>query len=81
MNKGWAKMKYRICYVTTLPNTIRFFLLDSVKYLFDKNEFDITLICNETDGFINEIPKGVKYIPVKMKRGFSATGIKSTIDL
>ena len=74
-------MKYRICYVTTLPNTIRFFLLDSVKYLFDKNEFDITLICNETDGFINEIPKGVKYIPVKMKRGFSATGIKSTIDL
>lgn len=72
---------YKICYVTTLPNTLRFFVIDTAKYLNTKGEFDITLICNTTENFERELPQGIKYKPVAMKRGYSLSGLKSLIDL
>lgn len=74
-------MKRRLCFVTTLPATIRYFLIDLLYYLEKKDEFDIFVICTDTKGFEKELPDRVTYIPVHMERGFSLTGIKATYKL
>lgn len=64
----------KICFVTTVYITYRSFLKQLSYYLHESGEYDISLICNNEEGILNDLPSFVHYYPVNMKRGvnFSA---------
>lgn len=68
----------RICFVTTLPVTLKAFVLPQAKYLL-QHGWDVTLICAEDAAFFKDIPNGVKYIPIPFKRGIDPFGIPRAI--
>lgn len=61
-------MKKKICIITTVSATIKAFLIDTIEYL-QENGYGITVICNEDENLIKELPVDVNYIPLKMNRG------------
>lgn len=67
-------MAKKICYVTTVATTMESFLLPVYRYLKENTDWEITVICDETEGFDQKLPEGVRYIPVSMKRGISLGG-------
>ncbi|HCP15883.1 MAG TPA: glycosyltransferase family 1 protein, partial [Peptococcaceae bacterium] len=71
------KMK-RICFVTTLPVTLKTFVFPQAEYLL-QNGWDVTLICAEEASFDKEIPRGARYIPVSFKRGIDPLGMPKAI--
>lgn len=71
----------KICYVTTVPVTLRSFVLDSAINLHNKHNYDITFICDYDEKFEKELPEYIHYIPVKMKRGIDFCAIKSVAEL
>lgn len=71
----------KICYVVTIPGTIESFFLPQLKYL-SNQEFDITVICNDSDEIRNELGDTINFIPVDMPRGISLIGsIKAMYQL
>mgnify|MGYP001625175152 CR=1 FL=1 len=60
----------KICYIVTLPVTIKTFFLPQLKYLSNKG-FEVTVICNEDFELRNELNKEIKFIPVNIPRGIS----------
>lgn len=73
--------KKKICFITTTPITIKAFILNMAKYLYEKGNYEIYCICNDEENFSEQIPNYIKYIPVKMKRGISITGITAIMRL
>lgn len=71
----------KICYVTTVPGTIRSFLLKSIDYLHRNTDWDISIICDYDQKFENELPKYIHYYPIAMKRGISLSGIKAMNEM
>ena len=63
----------KICYVVTLPLTIRAFFIPQLKYLVD-NGFDVTVICSNDDNLQEELGEEVRYLSVDMPRGISISG-------
>lgn len=63
----------KICYVVTIPLTIRSFFIPQLRYLSD-NGFDVTVICSPDDMLQNELGKKVTFIPVEIPRGISIGG-------
>lgn len=61
-------MKIKICGITTRWQTIKWFMLDNLRYAGD-NGFDPYIICEPTDVFDNEDMGNIKYIPIPMNRG------------
>lgn len=74
-------MSRKVCYITTLPITLKAFVVKSAIYNKKNRDWDITFICDETPGFQKELPEGIRYIPVRIKRGVSLSGFVSTIRL
>lgn len=71
----------KICYVVTIPLTIRAFFIPQLKYLAD-NGFDVSVICSPDDTLQEELGEKVRFIPVDMPRGLSVTGsIKAIKEL
>ncbi|GAB6270313.1 MAG: hypothetical protein STSR0003_01520 [Smithella sp.] len=70
--------KKRICFVTTLPVTLKTFVFPQAEYLL-QNGWDVTLICAEEASFDKEIPRGARYIPVSFKRGIDPLGMPKAI--
>lgn len=70
--------KKRICFVTTLPITLKTFVHVQAEFLM-RNGWDVTLICSEDSNFHHEVPKGVKYIPLPFKRGIDPFGVPISI--
>lgn len=68
----------KICFVTTLPITLKLFVLKQAKYLL-QNGWDVTFICATDAAFFKDIPNGVRYIPVPFKRGIDLFGIPRAI--
>ena len=66
----------KICFVTTLPITIKSFLLDFSDYLVKTDIFDVTFICNDDESLISYTGERIHFVPVKMKRGIGFDGIK-----
>ena len=63
----------KICYVVTIPGTIRSFFIPQLNYLAN-NGFDVSVICSD-DGMIDsELGDLVKFIPVDIPRGISVFG-------
>jgi glycosyltransferase involved in cell wall biosynthesis len=68
----------KICFVTTLPITLKAFVHVQAEYLL-RSSWDVTWICAEDSVFVNEVPNGVKYIPLPFKRGIDFLGVPRAI--
>ena len=67
----------KICICTTVPSTIRAFILDSVRYIHENTDWDISFICDYDEDFEKSLPDYIHYYPVKMERGISLSGLKA----
>ena len=67
----------RICFCTTIPNTIRSFLVPLSRYLVEKENYDVTFISDTTDMLNEYLDEHIHYIPVPMKRGIAFDGLKA----
>lgn len=71
----------KICYVVTVPITIRAFFVPQLQYLAE-NGFEIHVICSDDDGLQEVLGEKIKYIPLNMPRGISIGGtIKAIKEL
>ena len=67
----------RICFCTTIPGTIISFLVPLARYLVDKENYDVTFICDTADILDEYLDEHTHYIPVPMKRGIAFDGLKA----
>ena len=67
----------KVCFVTTISGTLKSFVLEFAKYMYNQGDYDITFICDRDDKFAESLPPYIHYIPVEMKRGISIGGIVS----
>ena len=65
----------KICIITTIADTMKAFVLESAKYLHNVGGYDVTLICDTNEELANSLPSYLHYIPIKIKRGISLSGI------
>lgn len=71
----------KICYVTTVPTTLKAFVLDTSKYLHEHAGFDISFVCDYSEEFAKSLPEYIHYYPVSMKRGISLGGLKAMNEM
>ncbi len=71
----------KICYITTVPGTMKSFVLKTAEYIHNQTGWDITFICDYDKEFEKMIPDYMHYIPVKMKRGVSFAGVKAMLEM
>lgn len=65
----------KICFVTTISLTIKSFLLGLAEYLIEKENYDVTFMCNDDEALHDICNEHLHFIPVKMKRGVGFDGI------
>ena len=70
--------KKKYCMLTTVSATMNAFAMPTLKMLAD-NGYEITIIANMTDEFINSIPDNFKYYNIKIDRGFKLKTTLTTI--
>lgn len=71
----------KICYVVTIPTTIRSFFMSQLQYL-AKHGFDVSVICARDEKLLEDMGNGIHYIPVDIPRGISFGGsIKAVKEL
>ena len=71
----------RICFVTTVPGTIRAFILPLAEYMHENTKWDISFICSDNENFEKSLPEYIHFYPVHMKRGISLAGIKAMFQI
>lgn len=71
----------KICFISTVPLTLKTFVLKTAVYLHENTDWDISFICSEDKEFASELPEFIHYIPVPMERGINISGIKSMIQM
>ena len=71
----------KICYIATVPGTMKSFVLKTAEYIHNQTGWDITFICDYDQEFEKMIPEYMHYIPVSMKRGISFSGIKAMLEM
>jgi len=71
----------KICFITTISVTLKAFVVDSAKYLYENGGYNITFICDNDTDFAEGLPDYFNYIPVPMKRGISLSGIGAIFKL
>lgn len=67
----------KICICTTVSITMKTFVVETAKYLYEKCGYDVTLICNEDKAFEQSLPEYIHFIPVKMSRGIDFSALSS----
>ncbi|RJV24872.1 glycosyltransferase family 1 protein [Coprococcus sp. AF18-48] len=71
----------KICYVVTVPVTIKAFFVPQLQYLAE-HDFEVHVICSEDDELQEILGENIKYIPLNMPRGISVEGtIRSIKEL
>ena len=68
------KKKYKICALTTISKTMDWFIVDSMRNL-SKNGYDVTLISNMEEGFIDRNSDYARCINFSMNRGVNIIDI------
>lgn len=63
----------KICYVVTIPLTIKSFFVPQLRYL-SEHGFDVSVICSYDDSLKDELGDMITYIPVEIPRGISVGG-------
>ena len=71
----------KICFISTIPSTLRTFVLKTAIYLHENTDWDISFICSEDEEFASELPEFIHYFPIPMERGISISGIKSMMQM
>lgn len=71
----------KICFITTISATIDSFFMSLTEYIHDNTDWEISIICSDSDDFAEKLPQYVNYIPVTMKRGISFSGISDIFKL
>ena len=71
----------KICFITTIPLTLKCFILKTAEYIHENTDWDISVICDYDKKFGEELPSYIHYYPVKMKRGISFTGVKAVYQM
>ena len=71
----------KICFISTIPSTLRTFVFKTAIYLHENTDWDISFICSEDEEFASELPEFIHYFPVPMERGISISGIKSMMQM
>lgn len=66
----------KICFVTTIPGTIRAFLVGFSNYLVEKEDYDVTFICDYDDFVYQYCTDKIHFIPVSMKRGVNLDALR-----
>ncbi len=72
-------MHKKICYVTTIPGTMRAFFVTQLQHL-DACGYEVCAICSPDDIITPELKKKVRVISVPISRGIAIKGLKKTID-
>jgi len=67
----------KICYVTTVVDTLKAFVIPVAKYIAENTDWEVYMISNPDEDFASSLPKNIHFIPVPMKRGISIGGIKA----
>lgn len=70
--------KIRICALTTISKTMDWFIVDSMRNL-AKNGYEITLVCNMDDEFIQKNSDYAKCVPLNMSRGASLSDLVKSV--
>ena len=63
----------KICYVVTIPLTIRAFFIPQLKFL-SKNGFDVTVVCCDDGKIAEELGNEIHFHGINMPRGVSFIG-------
>ena len=71
----------KICFCTTIPITIKSFILKTAEYIHNNTDWDISVICTYDEEFAKSLPEYIHYYPVDMKRGVSVGGIKAMLEM
>lgn len=66
-------MMKKICYIVTLPLTIKAFFIPQLRYLAE-NGYDVTVICNDDLDIRKNLGNNIHFVPVNIPRGISITG-------
>lgn len=69
----------KICYVVTIPITIRSFFIPQLQYLAD-NGYEVSVICSDDGKIRDELGDSIRYIPMEIPRGISVFGSLKAID-
>ena len=70
----------KICICTTVSITMKSFVVETAKYLYNNCGYDVTLICNDDEEFKKSLPSYLHYIPVRMSRGIDFSAIASIME-
>lgn len=76
-----GKSNKKICFITTVPVTLKLFVLPAADYLYQQTSYDVTMICDDDAAFAASLPPYIHYIPVSMKRGISLGGIGAMLKM
>lgn len=71
----------KLCYIVTIPPTLKTFVLPVAKYLHEHTDWDITFICNHDEQFACDLPEYIRYIPIPMERGISLSGVSAMLRM
>lgn len=71
----------KLCFVTTVPLTVRAFLVPILAHLRANTDWELTVICDDDATLAADLPEGVRYIPISMKRGISPAGIGAMLKM
>lgn len=71
----------KLCFVTTVSLTVRAFLVPVLAHLRANTDWELTVICDDDPTLAADLPAGVRYIPVSMKRGISPAGIGAMLKM
>lgn len=71
----------KLCFVTTVPLTVRAFLVPILAHLRANTPWELTVICDDDATLAADLPEGVRYIPISMKRGISPAGIGAMLKM
>lgn len=69
----------KICYVVSIPLTIRAFFIPQLKYL-SRNGFDVTVVCSPDDALAKDLGEEIRYYPIEIPRGISMKGSVDAIS-
>lgn len=65
----------KICFCTTIPGTIKAFLVDFSQYLVENENYDVTFVTGKDESLYQYTNEHIHYIPVPMKRGIAFDGL------
>lgn len=81
LDKSRGNNMYKICYITSVSSTLNAFVKDVAIYIGKNTDVEITFISSDNEQFKKSLPDNIKFIPVKIDRGFKLGGIKATYKL